>query len=201
MGYRHLYIASTYPKYLKGKYTCASDPLIDNNIKFCGVDVIHDGYEFDRQEKVRYLVKQKRKSFPIELRVCWESSGGSNCCRCEKCYRTILEIVSEGGDPNEMGFRWHKKDIKRCKHRLSHVIRTTQNNILFLRAIIGPMKKQKNEGKIGTEYDWFINLDFDNFNNLTGKAFFNFKGMRGLRCRMRRIIELTINYKKRRIAK
>ena len=40
----------------------------------------------------------------MKLRVCWESAGGSNCCHCEKCLRTILAIYAEGADPRDFGF-------------------------------------------------------------------------------------------------
>ena len=38
--------------------------------------------------------------------MCWESSGGSNCCNCEKCWRTILGVYAEGFDPREFGFEY-----------------------------------------------------------------------------------------------
>lgn len=174
MEYEHLYIASTYPAYLKGQYTVASDPIIDDHVRFNGVRTIHDGYEMDRQDKVHYLVKKMKEGYPVQLRVCWESDGGSNCCRCEKCYRTILEIVSESGDPNEMGFTWNRDGIKRCKRDMLHRIRTSQNNILFLRCITPRMQEQKKNGVIGDEYDWFIDLDFDDFNDYPAKKIYNF---------------------------
>ena len=47
----NLYIASSYTIKDKGKVTCASDPTIDNYVKFSDCHVIHDGYEYGRQEK------------------------------------------------------------------------------------------------------------------------------------------------------
>lgn len=119
LGKRTVYIASSFTAEDKGKVTCASDPTIDNYVRFCGVSVVHDGYEFRRQDKVKNIVRFARNSgIPVKLRVCWESAGGSNCCRCEKCFRTFLAVYAEGANPKEYGFdqsdvarigRWAKR--------------------------------------------------------------------------------------------
>lgn len=107
-NYNKLYIASSFTEKLKGKYTSASDPTIDNHLRFCGYRIIHDGYEYDRQDKIhnicKYMDNQNEKD--INLRVCWISSGGKNCCECEKCYRTILGILVERKDPKNFGFNF-----------------------------------------------------------------------------------------------
>ena len=54
-GIKTLYIASTYSP-ADGKVTCASDPTIDNYVRFCGCQVMHDGFELGRQGKAKYLV-------------------------------------------------------------------------------------------------------------------------------------------------
>jgi len=43
-GLKSVYIASSFCA-ADGKVTCASDPSIDNYVKFCGAKVIHDGFE------------------------------------------------------------------------------------------------------------------------------------------------------------
>lgn len=118
-----LYIASSFTARDKGKYTCASDPTIDNNLKFSSCYVVHDGYEYNRQEKIhnicQYLQKNERKS--ISIRVCWKTSGGRNCCECEKCYRTILGIIAEKRDPNQFGFEFDEKKRKKMMKRLPKI--------------------------------------------------------------------------------
>ena len=105
-----IYIASSLT--IEDKTYCASDPTIDNFIKFCGSQVIHDGYEYSRPDKVRRISEYvKRTGNPIQLRVCWESKGGSNCCHCEKCYRTILCLVAGRIDPREYGFNYTDDDF------------------------------------------------------------------------------------------
>lgn len=88
-----------------GPVRCASSPLIDNHVRFHGCRVVHDGFHFSRQDKahniVRYCETTGRDFF---VHVCWESQSGHNCCRCEKCYRTIAAIIVEGACPEKYGF-------------------------------------------------------------------------------------------------
>lgn len=116
-----VYIASSYTK--DDDVTCASSPSIDNNVRFGCCNVIHDQYEYRRQEKVTHIcdyVKRTHKN--ILLRVCWQSSGGANCCNCEKCYRTIFALMAEGESPSQYGFENIEDSIgiigKRIQKRL-----------------------------------------------------------------------------------
>jgi hypothetical protein len=79
-----IYIASTHSK--EFTVTCASDPTIDNNYMHIGkCTTFHDGYESTRQDKIRRICDYKYATGKlIQLRVCWQSSGGQNCCTCEK---------------------------------------------------------------------------------------------------------------------
>lgn len=101
-----VYIASSFTIAQKG-ISCASDPSIDNFIKFGNTEVVHDGYEFNRQMKLTNISNYVRQSgHHIHLHVCWISEGGQNCCRCEKCLRTILGLYAIGEDPKEYGFNY-----------------------------------------------------------------------------------------------
>lgn len=101
-----VYIASSFTIEDKG-VPIASDPSIDNFIRFGSTKVIHDGYEFDRQMKIGNIIKYVTQSgHHIRLHVCWISKGGRNCCRCEKCLRTILGFYAAGADPKEYGFEY-----------------------------------------------------------------------------------------------
>jgi hypothetical protein len=84
-----------------------SSPLIDNKITWAGVKIVHDDYEASRQQKIRYFLRDylKDKSH-IFLKVCNDTKlPASNCGSCEKCLRTITELVIEGIDPNKCGFK------------------------------------------------------------------------------------------------
>jgi len=57
--------------------------------------VIDDGGEAPRYEKVRLLAQWPEAM--RHLRVCFENPGShANCCRCEKCLRTILSFRAAG---------------------------------------------------------------------------------------------------------
>ncbi len=112
--YKIVYIASSFTIADLGNYTCASDPTIDNHLKHSSCNTIHDGYEFNRQDKIHNIcnyVDKTNKS--IKLRVCWESTGGKNCCECEKCCRTMLGILTEKNDPNKFGFNFNNNIRKK----------------------------------------------------------------------------------------
>lgn len=92
-----------------GVVRCASNPSTDNHVRFSGCRVVHDGFAYSRQDKVGNVVGFVRKTGkPVTLHACWRSQSGSNCCRCEKCYRTIAGILAEGEDAGNFGF--HKAE-------------------------------------------------------------------------------------------
>jgi hypothetical protein len=68
-----------------------SDPLLSSD----SLRIIHDGAGFSRPEKAATL---GRWPAALEgLRVCWEGAQrDANCCRCEKCIRTILTFRAVG---------------------------------------------------------------------------------------------------------
>ncbi len=113
-----MYIASSYSVNDRN-YTCASDPKIDNHVRYCGCQVIHDGYEHTRQDKIRHIVKfVEEKRIPLPLHVCWESQSGENCSHCEKCYRTMFELMLEGANPVEYGFAFREGIGREMKQTL-----------------------------------------------------------------------------------
>ncbi len=83
---------------------CASIPSTDGQIKYSHRGFVnHDAYELTRQDKTRIIVdhqQHSRTDFP--LKVC--SFNNKNCCKCEKCLRTILALAAEGADPRRFAF-------------------------------------------------------------------------------------------------
>ncbi len=187
-GFAKVYIASSYPEKMKGQYTCASDPTIDNHVRYCGTRTIHDAYELDRQEKIQYIIENKKRGFPIRLRVCWDSRGGSNCCRCEKCYRTILEIISEMENPKDYGFEWNELLIEQCKKdMLTRFIMPDFNINQWYYPIVNRLRMNKDKIDNFDMYKWLLDIDFKEFNNYPIKKFNNSLIGRGLN-KVKRII-------------
>ena len=98
------YIASTHSDGF-GDSAWGSSPKIDNEVEWCGVRVVHDGFDLTRQGKVEYIVKKAALGADVPpLRVCYSSAGGKNCCVCEKCSRTMSGILVSGATYQQYGF-------------------------------------------------------------------------------------------------
>ena len=60
------------------------------------VELVHDGMEAERIDKVR-LAGRLGGGGRHSLRVCWTNDGGAyNCGHCEKCLRTMLAVAAVG---------------------------------------------------------------------------------------------------------
>ena len=72
--------------------------------------------EFVDEEKLSHIVEYcKQHVSQIKLRVCWHSDRGDNCCKCEKCYRTIFGLIAEGANPQEYGLKVNAKDLLKLR--------------------------------------------------------------------------------------
>lgn len=175
LAYTHqlsnIYFASSFTIKDKGKVTCASDPTIDNFIRMCNSKVTHDQYEYTRQEKVRHIcdfVKKNNITFPIH--VCWITSGGKNCCHCEKCYRTMFALFAEGVDPKNYGFNYTEKDLRNSYHLLKY----------YMSFRYKPIQKRFQENKnaiINDHIKWICSCDIDKMSKptLRKKIYFIYK--------------------------
>ena len=105
-GYHQIIIASSFT--IGDSRVCASYPTTDNEFKFADKGyTTHDGFELTRQDKIKVLVEhQKRINKTYPIRVC--SFNDHNCCKCEKCFRTVLAIIAEGGNPELFDFHFDK---------------------------------------------------------------------------------------------
>lgn len=165
LAYTHqlsnIYFASSFTIKDKGKVTCASDSTIDNFIKMCNSKVTHDQYEYSRQEKVKHIcdfVKENNITFPIH--VCWITSGGKNCCHCEKCYRTMFALFAEGVDPKNYGFNYTEEDLKKSYHLLKY----------YMSFRYKPIQKRFQENKdalINEHIKWICTCDIDDMSKPT----------------------------------
>jgi hypothetical protein len=90
-----------------------SMPEIDPQIRWGGLQVIHDSFDYTKFEKIRevlapFLKNRGMEGFP--LRVCTGdakvrlASGRLNCGRCGKCIRTMLMLLENGIDPEKCEF-------------------------------------------------------------------------------------------------
>lgn len=93
-----VYIAASFTR--GDHVSCASDPSIDEHVHVAGCTTVHDGYDFNRQDKIRniHAFVQNEKIDNLPVKVCWKSLGAKNCGQCEKCIRSACGFLVEGGD-------------------------------------------------------------------------------------------------------
>lgn len=72
-----------------------SNPLTDPLLSSKSFAVVHDGAKFGRLEKIKEIHNWDEAL--VNLRVCWQGKQlDSNCGRCEKCIRNILNFRALG---------------------------------------------------------------------------------------------------------
>ena len=159
LGLSTIYFASSFTAADRGKVTCASDPTIDNFVRFGETRIIHDGYQFTRQMKVHNITQFAEKNdMQILLRVCWESAGGSNCCQCEKCWRTILAIYAEKQDPHAYGFEYTDKQLDALAKKMRYSSDGMFGELRY-NPIQQAMHNNCKEYDLPNEIRWFYDAD------------------------------------------
>jgi len=138
-----LLVASTFT--VKRPYPFGSHPAIDNNIAFAGSSVYHADADKDRVQKIANITNvcgEKNIPFP-KLRVCCVSLKGENCLKCEKCFRTLTQIIIAGQEPKECGFNISvdgtiqriKKFFQNEKGLNPNLLFLWRANIVYLRSL------------------------------------------------------------------
>jgi len=85
------YLPSSYP--YADLYPWGSHPELDPHWSSDGVEIVHDGCDVTRCEKVA-RVAQCDEALKV-LRVCWtefKKGASYNCGKCEKCLRTMMDL-------------------------------------------------------------------------------------------------------------
>ncbi|MBE7101570.1 peptidase [Bacillus cereus] len=154
-----IYIASSNsPLY---EVTCASDPTVDNEIRYASGEVFHDGYELNRQDKVKVVVDHYSAIKElVNIRVCFKNE--ENCCKCEKCLRTIMGIIAEGQDPCGYGFNIPNNLFQYLKTSLDNEVKFFTDTFIVIYWDIIQIRMKENYNNILYKdlLDWFLDYDF-----------------------------------------
>jgi hypothetical protein len=140
---------------------CASDPTVDNELRFGSGRVYHDGYELTRQDKIRVVTNHYGKiNESIQLRVCFRNED--NCCNCEKCLRTILGIIAEGKNPYKYGFNIPSDFSLHVKAFFNKEIKFFTPTFISIYWILIQKRMEENQKKIifNDLLDWFLTYNF-----------------------------------------
>ena len=94
-GFDYVCIPSTYSY---GDFVpIGSTPLTDERFSSERLQIVHDGAELPRSEKIARIVEWNRDLVLAHLRVCALNYGGAyNCCQCWKCVRTAIPLAYLG---------------------------------------------------------------------------------------------------------
>lgn len=160
-GAHNIYIASSFA--IGQHVTCASYATTDIEFKFATVGgCVHDAFDMNRQDKLHYLVDyQKKSQKPYPVRVC--SFRDRNCCTCEKCFRTILEIVAENGDVHNFGFPIEGSLKDHWQHFFDenlHLFGIASEMRKYWPDTIRRMKENYEVIEDKEFVDWFLSYDF-----------------------------------------
>lgn len=139
---------------------------LDEKMRFCGCRVIHDGFEMTRLQKVKNITQFKEKeNIDIKLRVCCTERGEeTNCCKCEKCYRTIGELISLKKNLKEFGFDISEKEIKKDMKQFFKKQELPATSIRHWKEIQLEMLSDKRYFKKLKYAKWIMKFNFDNVN-------------------------------------
>lgn len=159
------YLTKTGNNYVGSTYSINSIGFDANNvdvvdaIKFasCKLSSVDDLLE--RDDKVTKVVKFcNENKLKVEIKVCWHAKASENCAQCEKCYRTILEILSNHADPNDYGFKIDSSGYKKM-HRFA---KYHEVNIAFWGASQKAFLSDKSYWKKNKDMSWFLDVDLNN---------------------------------------
>lgn len=168
-GINYHYISSSYEA--SSKTFDANNEMMVNAIKFCNCELKSLDKDLDRTKKAKKIVEYcEQNNVRFKLKVCWHQHGGENCSRCEKCYRTILDIIINKDNPNLYGFSVTKDTFADMRFFLLN----NYVDVGHWRPILNEFKKHESYWKMQSQISWILNFKFNR-----PKAIWN-KGMQVL---------------------
>jgi hypothetical protein len=90
-GFTHICIPASYSYAYPVRL--GSTPLVDERFSTEQLQIVHDGAEIPRPEKLARILEWDRDLVLAHLRVCTMNFGGAyNCCNCRKCVRAMVPL-------------------------------------------------------------------------------------------------------------
>lgn len=111
---REFIIASSH--YGPFDYMCGSDIELDSHIRWANTKVCYDNAEYMRHEKIIHFLKG-HEEFYKHLRVCWSQFDRLNCGKCEKCLRTMVELLANNIDPQACNFPIDENTLNKLRKK------------------------------------------------------------------------------------
>ena len=145
--------------------TIAIEP-IDNNIKIADLEIKHFDLNVFRTEKTAYIVNfYKNKLNKPKLFVCQniKLNEKKNCCKCNKCIRTLIDFMLNGEEFSQFGFQISKLvAIERIKKYFLSNLKLSNAQIWFFQEQqkIAKESLYQFEPMVCKLFEWFITIDF-----------------------------------------
>ena len=128
-----VYIASSFEYPLLSP--CGSHPLLDPEYSSAELRIVHRDQHLSRMDKLRLVAE-----WPTALdnfRVCLANTADRyNCGRCEKCVRTMIELLTIGALERSRAFESHDVTVD----QLEAFDITIRHRDLFYRELIEPLR-------------------------------------------------------------
>ena len=138
-----VYIASSYD--IPNLTTCGSHPLLDPAYSSYDLRIIHRDLALSRLEKLR-IVADWDVAFQ-NLRVCLANVPDRlNCGKCEKCIRTMTELLAIGALDKTKAFA--ENDV--TPEQLAQFDITIRHRDSFYKEMIAPLKEQGRDDLVKT---------------------------------------------------
>lgn len=146
-------------------YATAANPYVDHNLKLCGIKIHHDGFNFTRFDKIKYIVDTCKKnciSKPF-LKVCQRDFNKNCCTECPKCLTSCIELILLKEDCKEYGFLMNNNEIIKRAREILNNDKLNWRTISEFTVIQQQLKNMKNKGeKVLDNLEWILSIDFAN---------------------------------------
>lgn len=165
------YIMKTRTNYIASSFTekefqmgvkCVSFPVIDEAYYVADTKVHHDGFEANRSMKLKYICDvYTHDNLSLELKVCFHFENGKNCSSCEKCYRTMMDILVFDTQLEKYGFRSLSPNASEIRTFLD-ISEVKLYNWL-------PIQESYRNHPQNDNIRWFSTYQINNFNSIRSK--------------------------------
>ncbi|GIO10643.1 hypothetical protein J19TS2_01980 [Cohnella xylanilytica] len=171
LGIGRLYVPSALPPKLAKAIPDGSNTLINNRLRWSGTKVQLEGEELTRQDKVALIADYVHATGQkLNVRVCWSNKSYGNCCRCEKCLRTIAALSAEGVDPRQAGFPVNEDTFRHLKEQLPKWLPGNELRVEYWDEIRN--RSVANRERLREEarefFDWLGRLDLQSYKKKRG---------------------------------
>ncbi len=146
-------------------YPAAASPFVDNNLKFCGLRVLHDQFDMTRLNKIEFICTTcKEKGIkPPFLKICsLEKKYDANCGACRKCLSSAIGFLVIDENPQKYGIKLDRKTAASKTLDLLAPKKLNYYTILLFKELQETITQRLAEGKpVPGELKAFLAIDFD----------------------------------------